>query len=137
MKLTKNIIVLLIVLTAIPLSAQSTFSVKTITDAITNYVKKENLCESRVEITQSIKPFYFSEKGVTANISHIDNLAGNCRIDLSFMLDDKVINTQQVRLNVVLLVEVPVSTRFIPKDQPIQVGDIEIQKSDVTMINPD
>ena len=116
--------------------SQSTFAPQTLENAIINYVKKENKCESSIEIAQTIKPLRFQQSGVNANISHTDNLLGNCKVLLSFYDGNTLIHSESIRLNVKAFATVPVAKHFIAKDKEIDKNDIVMQKVEVTNIDP-
>ena len=81
--------------------AQSTFNTETLTTAIENYVKQQNPSITKVEIKQTISPQKFSQRNVTANISHTGNLVGNCRITLTFSYNGQTLTTLPVKLNTI------------------------------------
>jgi flagella basal body P-ring formation protein FlgA len=135
----KNIVFgffLFMICATINLSAQSTFRSETLQNAITQYVKQQNKCESEVEISQQIKELKFAQSGVKASISHTDDLAGLCKVNIDFLIDGKSIHSETIRIKVKLFAKVPIAVRFIPKDNIIGESDITMQMAEVTNIDP-
>ena len=116
--------------------AQSTFSKERLENAIINYVKSVNKCESDVEIDQSVREQRFTQSGVQATINHQGDLTGLCKVNIDFLLNGEIIRSQEIRIKVKLFVRVPVAIRFIPKDAVISAEDVEIRRADVTNIDP-
>jgi flagella basal body P-ring formation protein FlgA len=118
------------------LSAQSTFRSETLQNAITQYVNQQNKCKSEVEISQQLKDLKFAQSGVKASVSHTDDLAGLCKVNIDFLVDGKSIHSETIRIKVKLFANVPVAGRFIPKDNIISENNITMQMAEVTNIDP-
>ena len=116
--------------------AQSSFQGKRLEDAIINYVKQNNKCESEVEIKQQLNEFRFTQSGIKANIRHQNELTGMCKVTLDFVHNGEVINSKDVKINVKLFAKVPAATRFIAKGDKIAKEDIVLKRTEVTKIDP-
>ena len=127
---------LILILTYSIAYSQTSFNKETLENAIINYVKTENNIETEVEISQTIKPLRFQQQGVTATISHTDQLIGNTKVLLEFFHGNNLIHQESIRIKVRVFVSVPVANKFIPKDKEINKNDITLQLADVTFINP-